>query len=314
MSTDRTLRTLIARMDPGGISGRPPTFKGTARSLMFTTTLPEAAAGLTMRNSDVTLAVDESHQLELLWLPHYRTRTEPAPSPGRVVLLHDVDRLEIGLLAGFRGRMADRVARGDTAETDPYPDRVPRQRTTQPRHRRYADARPVAAMNRQRGFALLIVLWTMGLLALLVAQFTATGRTEVQMAANLRANAVTEAAADGAVYEAILRLLQGTWAPDGRVRAIRVGTADVEVRIKDQAWKVNPNDAKLPALQALLGHLGVEAAKGTALARAIVDWHSDGAAPRPGGPRLSRNRAAGRPLPRETSCSTASTRSGWWLG
>ena len=58
-------------------------------------------------------------------------------------------------------------------------------------------------MNRQRGFALLIVLWTMGLLALLVAQFTATGRGEVQMATNLRANAVTQAAADGAVYEAM---------------------------------------------------------------------------------------------------------------
>ena len=94
-STDRTLRTLIARMDPGGISGRPPMFKGTARSLVFTTTLPEAAAGLTMRNSDVTLAVDESHQLELLFLPHYRNPTEAAPSPGRVVLLHDVDRLEL---------------------------------------------------------------------------------------------------------------------------------------------------------------------------------------------------------------------------
>jgi general secretion pathway protein J len=94
-STDRTLRTLIARMDPGGLSGRPPTFKGTARSLVFTTTLPDAAAGLAVRNSDVTLAVDEAHQLELLFLPHYRNPTEAAPAPGRVVLLHDVERLEM---------------------------------------------------------------------------------------------------------------------------------------------------------------------------------------------------------------------------
>jgi general secretion pathway protein K len=151
-------------------------------------------------------------------------------------------------------------------------------------------------MNRQRGFALLIVLWTMGLLALLVAQFTATGRREVQMAANLRANAVTQAAADGAVYEAILRLLQSKWAPDGREHAIRVGTADVAVRIKDEGWKINPNDAKLPALQALLTHLGVDA-KGTGLARAIIDWRSTGAAPRPTGPRPTRNRGAGTTPP-----------------
>ena len=152
-------------------------------------------------------------------------------------------------------------------------------------------------MNRQRGFALLIVLWTMGLLALLVAQFTTTGRGEVQMAANLRANAVTQAAADGAVHEAILRLLQGKWAPDGRPRVIRVGTAEVEIRIKDDGWKVNPNDAKLPALQALLAHLGVEAAKGTTLAQAMIDWHSAGAAPRPPGPRPTRNRGAGATPP-----------------
>ena len=152
-------------------------------------------------------------------------------------------------------------------------------------------------MNRQRGFALLIVLWTMGLLALLVAQFTATGRGEVQMAANLRANAVTQAAADGAVHEAILRLLQGKWAPDGRVRVIRVGTADVEVRIKDDGWKVNPNDAKLPALQALLAHLGVEAAKGTdtcarnhRLARRLAPHQG------PRGPRPTRTVGLDRPL------------------
>ena len=43
-------------------------------------------------------------------------------------------------------------------------------------------------------------------------------------------------------------------------------------------------------LQALFGHLGVDPAKGTALAHAIVDWHSAGAAPRPAGPRPTRNR------------------------
>ena len=100
-------------------------FKGTARSLVFTTTLPEAATELTMRNSDVTLAVDELHQLELLFLPHYRNLTEVAPSPGRVVLLRDVDRLDLGVLAGSRERMATGMARGNTAETNPYPDRVP---------------------------------------------------------------------------------------------------------------------------------------------------------------------------------------------
>jgi general secretion pathway protein K len=150
-------------------------------------------------------------------------------------------------------------------------------------------------VTRQRGFALLIVLWTLVLLALLVAQFTATGRTEVQVAANLRANAVTEAAADGALYEAIMRLVQGTWVPDGRIRVIRVGDAVAEVRIRNQARKVNPNTAPIPVIQALLGYLGVDAGKAAALARAIVDWRSNGPLSQSGGTKLSQYQAAGLP-------------------
>ena len=48
-ATDRTLRTLIARMEPGRHHGRPPIFKGTARSLTFTTTCRSAADALASR-------------------------------------------------------------------------------------------------------------------------------------------------------------------------------------------------------------------------------------------------------------------------
>jgi general secretion pathway protein K len=153
----------------------------------------------------------------------------------------------------------------------------------------------VAAVSRQRGFALLIVLWTIVLLALLVAQFTTTGRTEVQVAANLRANAVTEAAADGAVYQAIMRLVQGTWVPDPRLRVVRVGDAAVEVRITNQSRKVNPNTAPVPVIQALLGNVGVDAGKAAALARAIVDWRTNSTKSLSGGTKLSEYQAAGLP-------------------
>jgi general secretion pathway protein K len=150
-------------------------------------------------------------------------------------------------------------------------------------------------VKRQRGFALLIVLWTMALLALLVAQFTTTGRTEVQMSQNQRANAVTEAAADGALYEAIMRLVEGAWMPDARPRVIRVGDAAVEVRIRNQARKVNPNTAPVPVIQALLANVGVDSGKAAALARAIVDWHSNGAQSLSGGTKLAQYQAAGLP-------------------
>jgi general secretion pathway protein K len=150
-------------------------------------------------------------------------------------------------------------------------------------------------VNNERGFALTTVLWTVGLLALLMAQFTMMGRTEVELAANLRANAVTQAAADGALHEAILRLLQGAWVPDGRVRVLRVGDATVEVRVENQARKINPNAAPMPVIQALLGRLGVDAGKAAALARAIIDWRSAGPQSLSGGSKLAQYQAAGLP-------------------
>jgi general secretion pathway protein K len=150
-------------------------------------------------------------------------------------------------------------------------------------------------MTPQRGFALLMVLWTMGMLALLVAQFTTTGRTETRVTANLRANAAAQAAADGALYEAILRLLQGVWPPDDRPRAIRTQDGVVEIRIQNQASKTNPNMATVEALQALLTRLGIDAGKATALARAVVDWRSSGAKSVSGGSKISQYQAAGLP-------------------
>ena len=151
-------------------------------------------------------------------------------------------------------------------------------------------------MTRQRGFALLMVLWIMGMLALLVAQFTTTGRTETRIAANLRANAVAQAAADGALHEAILRLIQGSWVADGRPRIIRTEDAVVQVRVQNQATKVNPNLATVPILQTLLTNAGIDPGKAAALARAIVDWRTSGAASALGGSKISQYTSAGLPF------------------
>src|SRR4051812_50099589 len=63
-----------------------------------------------------------------------------------------------------------------------------------------------ASARGQRGFALLIVLWMLVLIAFMTAHVTATGRTEIRIAANLAANAAAQAAADGGVYQATFNL------------------------------------------------------------------------------------------------------------
>jgi hypothetical protein len=69
--------------------------KATARSLTFTTAMPDAADALPSRIADVTLALDDAHQLALLWAPHVRGPASTPPKPEKVILLRDVDRLDL---------------------------------------------------------------------------------------------------------------------------------------------------------------------------------------------------------------------------
>ncbi|MDR3535940.1 MAG: hypothetical protein P4L71_05530, partial [Acetobacteraceae bacterium] len=66
------------------------------------------------------------------------------------------------------------------------------------------------ATAREAGFALLLVLWSLVLLSLILTQLLSAGRSEAQLAGNLRNAAMAEAIADGAVREAVFHLLGGT--------------------------------------------------------------------------------------------------------
>jgi len=133
----------------------------------------------------------------------------------------------------------------------------------------------VAQPPDNRGFALLIVLWTLVLLALIVTELGTSGRMESKIARNLMANAEAEAAADGAVHQAIFHLADGSdqgWQPDGALRHLAVGPVPVEVWIEDEAGKVNPNLADPALLQALLVVLGADQNLAQTVAQGIVDW------------------------------------------
>src|SRR5438128_573318 len=84
-----------------------------------------------------------------------------------------------------------------------------------------------AEPRRSRGFALLIVLWVLVLIGVLVTQLTAAGRTELRIAHNLYANAAAEAAADGAINQAVFMLSdpqpERAWQADGSRRELTIG-------------------------------------------------------------------------------------------
>src|ERR1700675_2161895 len=94
-------------------------------------------------------------------------------------------------------------------------------------------------LGRNRGFALIIVLWAFVLIALIVGHLTTAGRTELRIAGNLAANAAAQAAADGAIYQAIFNLLNPRpderWPLDASMHELQIGNSRVTVRIEDEA-------------------------------------------------------------------------------
>ena len=95
---DRTLRGLVARMDPGS-QNDPPTLSGNHAAFSFTTDLPAGLGDGVYRHVDVTLAVDDVHRLVMRWTPHLHVRERQAsPAWSESTLLAGMDSVRFSYL------------------------------------------------------------------------------------------------------------------------------------------------------------------------------------------------------------------------
>lgn len=131
--------------------------------------------------------------------------------------------------------------------------------------------------SREQGFALLLVLWALALIALIATRVLANGRVEARLAANLRGAAEAEAAADGAVFDTAFRVLQAG-APYRAARGVQVlplrGGGQATVAIEPEAGKINPNIAEPELLAALFRACGADPATAAALSGAVDVWRT----------------------------------------
>ena len=138
------------------------------------------------------------------------------------------------------------------------------------------------------------------MLALLGVQLTAAVRTNLRAAAVMRARAMAEAAADGAVRRAMFLALarpdgQADVLGGGRPIRMRIGETEVEVAVEDEATKINPNMVSMAVLRGLLAAVGVDQPRAARLAGQIVDWRTYRQVSALGGLKIDQYRARGLP-------------------
>jgi general secretion pathway protein K len=133
-----------------------------------------------------------------------------------------------------------------------------------------------AAHRDQDGFALPIVLWIVGILALLGTFVIVTARDRLALERRAYEATVSRDVADGAARHAIFQVLSGRWRLDGSVRPVRVGDRLAMVRLEDEGAKVNPNVASAVALRRLFEGVSLNPRVADALAPSIVAWRAAG--------------------------------------
>ena len=126
---------------------------------------------------------------------------------------------------------------------------------------------------RQRGLALVVVLWAAVLLALIAAGVARLSRADLNLARNLVEATKAELAADSALWTAVHAIVNGgpeAWLTDGTVYAWRFGEAEVRVRVTDELGRIDINAASPELLAALFVAAGPEPEEATALADPAV--------------------------------------------
>lgn len=139
--------------------------------------------------------------------------------------------------------------------------------------------------RRERGTALLLVLWVTMLLAALLAGVAAASRSHSEAALYGAERVRGELAAEAGLAHAVAGLrapdLQHQWVPDGRPYTFSFDGAKVTVAVVDVSGMVDLNAAPTALLSGVFQTAGVDAPQASQLADAIENWRGGSSHDRP---------------------------------
>jgi general secretion pathway protein K len=162
-----------------------------------------------------------------------------------------------------------------------------------PRDARYA------SRDRQRGIALILVLWLTILLTVIGGSFAYGMRNEALAARNSLSLAQARALADGAIYRTVFELMRprtlaDVWSADGTVHVWDENGSRVAVNALDESGKIDLNTAPDGLIKGLLQTAAeVDADTAARLIDVIDDWKDADDLRRPNGAEAPEYQAAG---------------------
>jgi len=141
-------------------------------------------------------------------------------------------------------------------------------------------------MIRQRGFALLLVIWSLVLLLSLATGFGYAVRHELRFGSDVADSVRAEAASLAAFHEAILALAtqdsDTRWKPDAAAQVFAWPQGTVTVKVISENGRIDLNVAPAELLRGLFETLLPEH-DATALTDAVIDWRDRDDNPLPSG-------------------------------
>lgn len=158
-----------------------------------------------------------------------------------------------------------------------------------------------------RGFVLVVVLFALGLLALIATAFSLAVRGHLKSTLAMSSGARAEALADGGVAIAVQDLLSSRedrtrkrrFALDGTAIWCALGDGGrLRIAVQDEAGRIDLNTASETLVRALLRGAGLDADAAAVFSDRLLDYRDRDATRRPQGAERGDYRAAGLPDPK----------------
>lgn len=149
---------------------------------------------------------------------------------------------------------------------------------------------------KQRGVALILVLWVLSILTLMASSFTLTMRRETASLSHSKENAqaIERAKSGFALAQAMLLSEEETkrWRVDGSIYEIETNDSVTRIRILSETGKIDLNSAPQKLLHHVLQFSPLETQAQLELENAILDWRDEDENTRPFGAEKAEYKAA----------------------